>query len=41
MMKTTNAAEAMKLHTELEALAGPLAEAEERWVELQAELGEI
>lgn len=41
MMKTTNAAEAMKLHNELEAIAGPLAEAEERWVELQAELGEM
>lgn len=40
MMKTTNAAEALKLHNELEAIAGPLAEAEERWVELQEELGD-
>ncbi|MCY2966712.1 MAG: ABC-F family ATP-binding cassette domain-containing protein [Planctomycetota bacterium] len=38
MMQTSNAAQALKLHNELEAIAGPLAEAEERWCQLQEEL---
>jgi len=40
LMESTNAAEALRLHNELAALAGPLAQAEERWLELQEELGE-
>jgi ATP-binding cassette subfamily F protein 3 len=40
MMQTTNAAEAMKLHTEIESITGQLAPAEERWLELQEDLGE-
>ena len=39
LMESTNAAEALRLHNELAALAGPLAQAEERWLELQEELG--
>lgn len=39
MMQTTNAAEAMKLHTEIESITGQLAPAEERWLELQEDLG--
>jgi ATP-binding cassette subfamily F protein 3 len=38
MMESTNAAEALRLHNELAAIAGPLAQAEERWLELQEEL---
>jgi ATP-binding cassette subfamily F protein 3 len=40
MMQTANAAEAMKLHTEIEAITAQLAPAEERWLELQEDLGE-
>jgi ATP-binding cassette subfamily F protein 3 len=40
MMATTNATEAMKLHTEIESITAQLAPAEERWLELQEDLGE-
>jgi ATP-binding cassette subfamily F protein 3 len=40
MMATTNAAEALKLHTEIEAISSQLAPAEERWLELQEDLGD-
>jgi ATP-binding cassette subfamily F protein 3 len=40
MMATTNATEAMTLHTEIEAITAQLAPAEERWLELQEDLGE-
>lgn len=40
MMQTANAAEAMRLHTEIESITGQLAPAEERWLELQEDLGE-
>jgi ATP-binding cassette, subfamily F, member 3 len=40
MMQTTNAVEAMKLHTEIESVTAHLAPAEERWLELQEDLGE-
>jgi ATP-binding cassette subfamily F protein 3 len=40
MMETTNAAEAMKLHTEIASISQQLAPAEERWLELQEDLGE-
>jgi ATP-binding cassette, subfamily F, member 3 len=36
-MQTTNAAEALRLHNELVSLTAKLAEAEERWCELQEE----
>jgi ATP-binding cassette, subfamily F, member 3 len=38
LLKSTDSKEAMRLHNEVTALAGPLAEAEERWCELQAEI---
>lgn len=40
MMQTANAAEAMRLHTEIENITEQLAPAEERWLELQEDLGE-
>jgi ATP-binding cassette subfamily F protein 3 len=39
LMETTNAVEALKLHEELSAVSAELAAAEERWCELDAELG--
>ncbi|MFM8218823.1 MAG: ABC transporter C-terminal domain-containing protein, partial [Planctomycetaceae bacterium] len=39
LLQATNAQEALRLHTELESLQQPLAEAEERWCQLQEELG--
>ena len=39
LMDTSNAAEAMRLHTEVAALTAELEPAEERWMELQEELG--
>jgi len=38
LLQSTDAAEALRLHNELAALAGPLGEAEERWCALQEEL---
>ncbi|MBY0524064.1 MAG: ABC-F family ATP-binding cassette domain-containing protein [Gemmataceae bacterium] len=38
LQQSTDAAEALRLHNELTALAGPLAEAEERWCQLQETL---
>lgn len=38
LLNATDAALALKLHNELESLAAPLAEAEERWCRLQEEL---
>jgi ATP-binding cassette, subfamily F, member 3 len=38
LLKSTNAAEALRLHNEVSALAEPLAEAEERWCQLQEEI---
>lgn len=38
LLKSTDSAEAMRLHNELTVLAGPLAEAEERWCELQQQI---
>jgi ATP-binding cassette subfamily F protein 3 len=40
LLTSTDAAEALRLHNEVSSLTGQLAEAENRWVELQAELGE-
>jgi ATP-binding cassette subfamily F protein 3 len=40
MMETTSASEAMKLHTEITSISEQLAPAEERWLELQEDLGE-
>jgi len=40
MMETTNATEAMKLHNEIATITEQLAPAEERWLELQEDLGE-
>ena len=40
LMETTNAAESLKLHNEVESLAKELAAAEDRWCQLQEELGE-
>lgn len=40
MMETTNAAEALKLHNEVASITEQLAPAEERWLELQEDLGE-
>ena len=37
-MNTSDAKEALKLHNELAAITKPLADAEERWVELSEEL---
>ena len=39
LMDTSNAAEAMRLHTEVAALTAQLEPAEERWMELQEDLG--
>ncbi len=41
MMETRSAAEALKLHTEIESITGQLAPAEERWLELQEDLGDV
>jgi ATP-binding cassette, subfamily F, member 3 len=41
LLQTANADEALKRHNEVEALSQQLTEAEERWCELQAELGEM
>ena len=41
LLKTSDAKEALRLHNEVEALTAQLDPAEERWVELQAELEEI
>ena len=38
-LETTDAAEALRLHNEIEALTKQLAEAEERWCQLQEEIG--
>ena len=38
LLVTTNAAEAMRLHNEVESLTSQLAEAEDRWCQLQAEI---
>ena len=40
MLNAKNAAEALKWHNELESVTKQLAEVEERWVQLQEELGE-
>jgi ATP-binding cassette subfamily F protein 3 len=40
MLATTDADEALRLHNEVAALASELAEAEDRWCELQEEIGE-
>ncbi|MFZ9092238.1 MAG: ABC transporter ATP-binding protein, partial [Planctomycetaceae bacterium] len=40
MGNTADVDQAMKLHTQLESVKQELAEAEERWVEIQEELGE-
>jgi ATP-binding cassette subfamily F protein 3 len=41
MLATADADEALRVHTELTAVAQQLSLAEERWFELQAELGEL
>lgn len=41
LQQSTDATEALRLHNEITALAGPLAEAEERWVRLQEEVEAI
>lgn len=38
LLQSTDAAEALRLHNELSALAAPLAEAEERWCRLQEQV---
>ena len=40
LMKATDPAEAMTLHNEVVSLTTQLAEAEDRWLELQAETDE-
>jgi ATP-binding cassette subfamily F protein 3 len=40
LLQTTDPEEALRLHNEVTALAGQIAEAEERWLQLQAELDE-
>lgn len=40
LLTTTDAKEALRLHHEVESLTSQLAEAEDRWCQLQAELGE-
>lgn len=40
MLKTSDAKKAMELHVQIEAVGKELAEVEERWCELQQELGE-
>ena len=40
LMETTNAAESLQLHNEVESLTKELATAEDRWCHLQEELGE-
>ena len=39
LLQTTDPDEALRLHNEMEAIAGQLGEIEERWLELQEELG--
>ena len=41
MLESTNAAETLRLHNESEALATQLAAAEDRWCQLQEELGDL
>jgi ATP-binding cassette subfamily F protein 3 len=41
LMSSTDAQEAMTLHTELESLTAQLAEAEDRWCALQAEIEDV
>ncbi|MBS0262663.1 MAG: ABC-F family ATP-binding cassette domain-containing protein [Planctomycetes bacterium] len=41
MLQTTDAAEALRLHNESESLGQQLAAAEDRWCQLQEELGEV
>jgi ATP-binding cassette subfamily F protein 3 len=38
LLKSTDSAEALRLHNEVSALAEPLAQAEERWCELQEQI---
>ena len=38
LLESTDAAEALRLHNEVEALTTQLAEAEERWCQLQEEI---
>ena len=38
LLATTDAGEALRLHNDLTQVSAQLAEAEERWCELQAEL---
>ena len=40
MLNTSDAKKAMALHTQIELVTKELAEVEERWCELQQELGE-
>jgi len=40
LLKSTNADEALRLHNEVESLTAQLTEAEERWCQLQEDLGE-
>ncbi|MBI1345195.1 ATP-binding cassette domain-containing protein [bacterium] len=40
LLQSTDANEALRLHNEVESLGSQLTEAEERWCELQSELGE-
>ena len=40
LLNTTDAEEALRLHNEVESLTSQLAEAEDRWCELQEEIGE-
>ena len=39
-METTDAKESLRLHNEVESLAAELAAAEDRWCQLQEELGD-
>lgn len=41
LMQSSNPDEALRLHQEVETVSAQLAEAEERWCELQAEIGEM
>ena len=41
MLKTADAAAALKLHHQIESLQKELAETENTWYELQVELGEF
>jgi ATP-binding cassette subfamily F protein 3 len=38
LLKSTDSAEALRLHNEVQALTAPLAQAEERWCELQEQM---